>query len=89
MPPDPGHRRVFDFTVILDGDNRLTDAMSDAFYEAGCDDAIVRSGEYTVYLDFHREAVSLAMAVGSAIRDVGRAGGDTAMIYIHPRQTLS
>jgi hypothetical protein len=65
--------RVFDFMCTLAGVDELTVEVADALYEAGCDDSSPHSTGSTIYATFHREAGSLAEAVGSAIRDVERA----------------
>jgi hypothetical protein len=68
------------FTLILDGVPELTDDMTDALYEAGCDDALVGSRDGVIFLDFTRQAVSLQEAVRSAISDVQAAGVSTKVV---------
>ena len=46
----------------------------DAFYEAGCGDALIGMRGGVAYAEFCREAASLRDAVLSAIRDVESAG---------------
>jgi hypothetical protein len=74
--------RVYDFTFTIAGVDDLTVEMADALYEAGCDDSSPYSEGPTVYLIFHREAGSLGEAVGSAIRDVERAGFAVARVDV-------
>ena len=74
--------QVFQFTVILSGIDELTVETGDALFEAGCDDASPQSNGPVVFLEFDREASSLAEAVGSAIRDVERAGFHVARIVV-------
>jgi hypothetical protein len=76
--------RIFDFTFTLAGVDDLTVAVADALYVAGCDDASPHSEGPTVYLDFHREAASLGDAIGSAVRDVERAGFAVARVDVDP-----
>ena len=78
--------RVYDFTFTLVGVDELTVEVADVLYEAGCDDASPHSEGPTVYLDFHREAKSLGDAIGSAVKDVERAGFTVARVDIDPAQ---
>jgi hypothetical protein len=81
--------RVYDFTLILSGEHEFTPELADALYEAGCDDASVRSEEPTVYLDFHREAGSRGDAIGSAVKNVEAAGYTVARIDIEEQPAAS
>ena len=67
-------RQSYRFVVALSDVSEITDAMEDAVLGAGCDDALLWSRGGAVGLSFDREADSLGDAVGSAIRDVERAG---------------
>lgn len=62
------------FTIILAGVSELTPDLADKLFEAGCDDATPWSRGGTVGVEFDREAESLGDAVGSALKDVVRAG---------------
>jgi hypothetical protein len=81
--------RVYDFTFTLTGEHEFTPELADALYEAGCDDASVRSEEPTVYLDFHRQAESLGDAIGSAVKNVQAAGYAVARIDVEEEATAS
>ena len=70
--------------VDEDTDPSVAIALADALYEAGCDDASPHSEGPTVYLDFHREAESLGDAIGSAVKDVARAGFSVARVEVEP-----
>ena len=72
------------FTLILTGIVELTDAVQDALFEAGCDDALLGIREGVPFLNFDREAVSLRDAVLSAIHDVERAGIGAQVIRVEP-----
>lgn len=62
---------TYDFTLVLaGGPPDLLERHIDDFYDAGCDDALFGERDGAVYADFSREAVGLAKAVSSAIRDV-------------------
>jgi hypothetical protein len=78
MPP----ARSYAFTIILAGVDELTPEVADALFEAGCDDAGVGSCEGVLTVAFHREAGSLAKAIGSAVADVERAGLAVARIEV-------
>ncbi len=72
----------YDFTLVLTGISELDEKTAEAFYTHGCDDATisVRSGRF--YATFSRSAVSLQMAITSAIRDIRAAsvGADVLRI---------
>jgi hypothetical protein len=74
--------KTHSFTVVLAGVNELTDAIEAAVYRAGIDDALLHSKGPTVYLDFDREAESLGDAIGSAVKDVERAGLAVARVEV-------
>jgi hypothetical protein len=74
--------RLYEFTFVLAGDHELTADVGDALFEAGCDDATPSSEGLTISMDFHREAASLGDAVGSAIKDVERAGFKVARVEV-------
>jgi hypothetical protein len=80
MPPDPARSHAF--TVILAGVDRLTVALTNALYEAGCDDCTPSSIGPIVSLAFDREAGSLGEAIGSAVADVERAGFAVAKVEV-------
>lgn len=67
-------KQEFEFTLILSGVRELTPKVLDAFYEAGCDDALIGMREGVAYAEFCREADSFAEAVTAAVRDVETAG---------------
>ncbi|HEX7376396.1 MAG TPA: hypothetical protein VF278_04755 [Pirellulales bacterium] len=71
---NPSAIGVYSFTVILDGLVDITQDLEDRLYEAGCDDALLSCTNGVVYLEFDREAESLAEAIGSAVRDITAAG---------------
>ncbi|WP_425407578.1 hypothetical protein [Hwanghaeella sp.] len=68
--------RTYSFTITAAPvtSDRDSDAIVDALFEAGCDDATVveRAGVFVIAFD--REAGSLPAALRSAQRDVARAG---------------
>jgi hypothetical protein len=79
---------VLSFTLILsDADDVVDDMtqakflkMSDALYEAGCDDGSPGVSCGVVSVSFDREAETLRDAVESAIADVERAGYRVARV---------
>ena len=60
----------YEFTLILEGPDVLTDENMNVLFEAGCDDATFGVMYGQQYADFTREADSLASATGSAIRQI-------------------
>jgi len=71
-----------EFTLILTGVPELTDELQGRLLEAGCDDASLWSEGDTVCLDFSRESESLGDAIGSAVKDVMRAGFAVARVDV-------
>ena len=57
---------VHRFMLIVEGPNLQDEGHVDALFEAGCDDATVGRVGATQYLDFDREAETLADAVFEA-----------------------
>ena len=74
--------RTSSFTLTLSGVSAITVEMADALFAAGCDDCTPGSSRGIVTIDFDREAESLGDAVGSAIRDVERAGFKVARVEV-------
>lgn len=77
----------FDFVLKFDLPDAEIDPEKfvDALYEAGCDDAIVGTGQRgRVALNFTREAASALDAVASAIADVKRAIPEAKLIEATP-----
>ena len=65
---------TFSFTVILEGVSDITEDLEKRLFEAGCDDTLLRCCDGVVYLEFDREAGSLAEAIGSAVQNITAAG---------------
>ena len=66
---------VHHFTLIVDGPDLQDDALIDAVFEAGCDDAAIGRIDGIQYADFDREAASLDQAILSAVTDLERIDG--------------
>lgn len=73
--------RVYEFTLTLADTDGLTIELADAVY-ALCDDAFIASEGPIVTIAFDREAETLGDAVGSAIKDVSRAGFKVARVEV-------
>ena len=69
-----GGGREHAFALIIEGVEKIGQRVTDALFEAGCDDVTVSMRGGVLYLEFARAAPSLEDAVGSAIRDVLRSG---------------
>lgn len=72
--------REFEFEVILSGVDEITEEISNALNEAGCDDGTPFSSEGVAGVGFTREANSLEKAIRSAIADVQQAGYSVARV---------
>ena len=66
---------VWDFTLIVEGRDLSEQAVFDALWDAGCDDALIGVSNSVQYLDFDREAPTLEEAVASAVRDIEQVSG--------------
>jgi hypothetical protein len=78
----PATLKTHSFRLTLAGVTEITDAMTDALFEAGCDDAGVGSCDGAVSIEFDREADSLGDAIGSAVKAVERAGFAVARVDV-------
>ena len=72
----------FDFTLLLDGIDKITPDVEDALFTAGCDDATISLRFGRMYLTFSRSAVSLKDAIISAIRDVRKSRIDATVLRV-------
>ena len=64
------NQMIFNFTLVLRGMNKIASELEDTLFESGCDDAMVHSGNGSIYLTFDRLGTSLEKTVSSAIKDV-------------------
>ena len=72
----------YTFRLTFSAVSEITNDLENAVLEAGCDDALLWGRGGVVGLRFDREAGSLGDAVGSAIRDVERAGLAVARVDV-------
>lgn len=70
----------YQFTLIVAGPELQDDANADALFKAACDDATVGRVGAVQYLDFDREAGSLADAVFEATEAIESAVPKTRVI---------
>ena len=73
------------FVLMLSGFDEITDEISNALYDAGCDDALLGIRAGAPYLTFDREAPTLSEAITSAIRDVESCGLEIRVECVRPR----
>ncbi len=64
---------VYQFTVVLAGQDVMTADMAESLYTAGCDDGHPWSSEGVAAITFDREAACLESAIRSAVADVQKA----------------
>ena len=74
-------QQAYSFTLTLAGLDELTIEVGDAIY-AVVDDGSLYSEATTLYLAFDREASCLGDAIGSAVKDVERAGFSVARVDV-------
>ena len=70
----PRTETEFDFTLLLDGVQKITPDVEDALFASGCDDATISLRFGRMYLTFSRSAASLKDAIVSAIKNVRESG---------------
>lgn len=76
---------TFTLKYQLAGGDRSADALVDSLGEAGCDDALVGTGQPgRLALEFTRDAVDADAAVRSALADVRRAVPSAGLIEVAP-----
>lgn len=73
--------QVFDFSIIISGADPAADDFESAFYDAGCDDALVCVQNGLVFLDFSRNAETFTDAVTSAADDIEKAGAKAEQVW--------
>jgi 4-hydroxy-3-methylbut-2-en-1-yl diphosphate synthase IspG/GcpE len=76
----------WDFTVILNGVEEMTDDLASALYEAGCDDGTVGSSCGVATVSFSRESDTLQNAIASAVADIRRAGCEVGRVQIEQEE---
>ncbi len=76
-----------EFTLVLRGP--ITDDIIESLYEAGCDDATIRTSGALIFADFDREAPTMLEALTSAIRQVSSIGLDVRSVEPSDFVTLS
>jgi hypothetical protein len=82
-------KQEYEFALILSGVPELTREVLDAFYEAGCDDALIGMRDGVAYAEFCREADSFREAILSAINDVESAGVGALVEHVEPDEFVS
>lgn len=88
---------TYSFTLLVDTTGArngaavdlLDDAVLDRLYEAGCDDATIGRRNGVMFVDFDREAASLAEAITTAIRQVESAAPGTMVMRVEPEDLVS
>jgi hypothetical protein len=64
----------YEFTLILSGVSEITEALTDAVDDAGCDDGTLDAADGVAFIRFTREAATLQSAIVTAIADLGSVG---------------
>lgn len=75
---------IHQFTLIVEGPDLQDDATADVLFEAGCHDATVGRVGAVQYLDFDREAESLADAVFGATEAIEKAVPEARVVHLEP-----
>src|SRR5688572_7254709 len=79
----------FEFSVIASGLDPNADDFESRFYGAGCDDATISFQKGHIIVDFAREAVSIDVAISTAVENVLTAGATVDRVEPDPLVSLS
>jgi hypothetical protein len=88
MSAQEAFMKTFEFTLVLAGEDVLSEPILDALFEAGCDDATFGNVDGVPFADFSRQAGSLAEAIETAIRDVRSVPG-VAVLRVEPDELVT
>ncbi|MDP4024343.1 hypothetical protein Q8W71_17080 [Methylobacterium sp. NEAU 140] len=80
---------TFEFSVVATGLDPGAPDFEARFYEAGCDDATISFQKGHIIVDFAREAENIAVAIGSALAAVERAGASVERVEPDPLVSLA
>jgi hypothetical protein len=72
------------FTLIVEGPDLQEKGTANTLFEAGCDDAAIGRIGPVQFLDFDREAESLAQAVLGATKMIEEAGIGARVVHLEP-----
>lgn len=73
----------YEFTLVLDGADVLTDDIAERLFGAGCDDCTPSSSQGVVRAVFTRESANIDQAVRSAIEQIESVGLKVRCIEQH------
>jgi len=73
---------IFNFVLVLNGFSEPSDYIEDAFFNAGCDDALLVVRNNIPYLEFARKASNIEEAIFSAIKNVESANIGVTVLRI-------
>ena len=74
--------KIYEFTLVLEGVDVMTEQLAIDLHEAGCSDGAPLSSEGIAAIGFDREAPSLEEAIKSAAADVTKVGLTVARVEI-------
>jgi hypothetical protein len=80
---------TYEFTLVLQEIDRVTDEAANALVEAGCDDGTFCARNGVAYVHFDREAATLESAIQSAIDQVRQAGFIVRRVESHEFTTIA
>lgn len=80
---------TYEFTLLVEGGDLQTDESQDALFAVGCDDATIGLTAGVQYLQFDREARSLADALVSAITAVETAVPGVRVVRVAPDEYVT
>jgi len=89
IPNNKAELREYEFTLVLSGYEQIDSRLEDGLFEAGCDDALLRSLDGCLLVDFTRVGESFDKAVLGAIRDVESADLGITVSRIQPENYVT
>ncbi len=73
---------TYEFDLVLKDVTEFTDDQADALFASGCDDGTPACSNGMAWVHFDREALSLEVAIRSAVAHVRAAGFSVARIEL-------
>ena len=80
---------TFEFSLILEGADALSEEAADSLFRAGCDDATFGEVDGCQYADFTRKARTFADAVGTAKRAIESAVPGLRVARVEPEDLVA
>jgi len=81
--------KTHQFTLVLKNVSENTPHLEDAFYETGCDDALINFRNNAVFLDFERPGHTFEETIISTIKQVESASVNAIVASVAPEDLVT